>query len=240
MKSFLIVLVITSPGILAQEATGSGSISGVVKGSDGSAIAGANVAVHLKLTYPSRFGTPKTDWTTTTVSGGTFQLTGLASGSYTVCADVPGSTWLDPCRWNLSLPSVTISSASLHATVTITLTRGAALPVRVNDAAQFLPQHQGKAQGAGLLIGISSPGYIFRMLPILSQDSSGRNYQIVVPFNTQFTLVIHPSQYQVNDAAGNALNRSASTKVPIFIGSGQQAPSLVFNISGFAASGGGK
>ena len=74
-------------------------------------------------------------------------------------------------------------------------------------------------------------------MPLVSQDASGRNYQIVVPFNTQLTLVIHPSLYQVSDSAGRALGSGVSTTIPLLIPSGQQPALIKFGITGL---GGGK
>jgi hypothetical protein len=113
---------------------------------------------------------------------------------------------------------------------TITLKGGAAVAIRINDAGQSLSQHEGKTPGAGLLLGVSSLGFIFRKVPLVAQDSSGRNYQIVVPFNTQLTLVLHSSFYHVNDASGFALSQAASTKIPLLIATGQQVPPILFTI----------
>jgi hypothetical protein len=66
------------------------------------------------------------------------------------------------------------------------------------------------------------------------RESSGRNYQIVVPFNTQLTLVLHSSFYHVNDANGVALSQAMSTKIPLLIATGQQVPPIKFTISGAA------
>ena len=214
-----------------------GTISGTLKGEDGTAIPGATINLHLTKPSVSRIPPPKTNWSVVTTTGGAFQLAALPPGIYAPCPRVPNSTWLNPCEWSLPTPTATISSTTPNPNITITLKRGAPVPVRVDDAGQFLKQNEGRTPGAGLLLGVSSPGYLFRLVPLVSEDAAGRNYQIVVPFSTQLTLVIHPSLYQVSDAAGHALNSGVSTKIPVFIPSGQQATLIRIAVKGI---GGGK
>jgi hypothetical protein len=111
------------------------------------------------------------------------------------------------------------------------------VPIRIIDAGQLLAQNEGKTPGAGLLLGVSSPGLFFHRVPLASQDSSGRNYQIVVPFNTQLTLVLHSSFYHVNDANGIALSQAASTKIPLFVATSQQVAPIKFTVSGTGREG---
>jgi hypothetical protein len=106
------------------------------------------------------------------------------------------------------------------------------VPIRIDDAGQLLAQHEGKTPGAGLLLTVSSPGFFFRLVPLASRDSSGRNYQIVVPFNTALTLVVHPSFYHVSSASNIPLSQTMSTKIPLLIATGQQVPPIKFTISG--------
>jgi len=81
-------------------------------------------------------------------------------------------------------------------------------------------------------MGVSSPGFFFHAVPLASKDSNGRNYQIVVPFNTQLTLVLHASLYHVNDGNGVPLNETASTKIPLLVPTGQKVAPIKFTISG--------
>ena len=106
------------------------------------------------------------------------------------------------------------------------------MPIRIDDAGRFLAQNEGKTPGAGLLLTLSSPGMFFRVVPLVSQDSAGRNHQIVVPFNTALTLVVHPSFYTVSDERGAALSRVVSTKIPLLVASGQKVSPINLTISG--------
>jgi hypothetical protein len=145
---------------------------------------------------------------------------------------VPNSTWLNPCEWNFPTPTATISRSNPNANATIILKGGAPVPIRIIDTGQLLAQNEGKTPGAGLLLGVSSPGLFFHRVLLASQDSSGRNYQIVVPFNTQLTLVLHSSFYRVNDANGLGLSQAVSTKIPLLVATGQQVTPITFTVLG--------
>lgn len=106
------------------------------------------------------------------------------------------------------------------------------MPIRIDDAGRFLAQHEGKTPGAALLLTVSSPGMFFRLVPLVSQDQKGRDHQIVVPFNTALTLVVHPSFYNVNAASGLALSKAVSTKIPLLLAPGQQVTPINLTISG--------
>lgn len=209
-----------------------GSISGILKGEDGTAINGVVVMLHLTRPPTSRFGQQRSDWSAVTAPGGAFQIAGLPEGNYTLCPRVPNSTWLNPCEWHLPTPTASISRLSPNASITITLMRGAAVPIRIDDAGQLLARNEGRTPGAGLLLSISGPGLFFRLVPLLSQDLGGRNYQIVIPFNTALTLVVHPSFYHVSNASGAPLSQARSTKIPLLVATGQQVSPIRFTISG--------
>jgi len=233
MKRLLKIFAFVIPGTFAQQLQPvAGSISGNLRGDDGSAISGGIIILHREPTEKSRMARQRTDWSTVTAATGVFQFSGLPEGNYTLCPHVQNSTWLSPCQWNFPTPTATISRLIPNASVTIVLKRGAAVPIRIDDAGQFLSQHEGRTPGAGLLLGISSPGSFFHSMPLLSKDSNGRNYQIVVPFNTQLTLVVHPSFYRVNDTGGAPLKSAVSTKIPLFVSSGQQVTPFKLTISG--------
>jgi hypothetical protein len=233
MKRLISIFVIAISVMLGQQLQPfTGSILGGLKGEDGTVIAGAPVILHFTGPVKARYSHQRTAWSAVTTSAGDFQFTGLPEGNYALCPHTPNSAWLSPCDWNLPIPAASISRLAPSVKVTITLKRGAVVPIRIDDAGQLLTQHEGKTPGAGLLLGVSSPGFIFHPVPLTSKDSSGRNYQIVLPFNTALTLVIHPSFYHVNNASSVALSQTASTKIPLLVAAGQQVSPIKFTITG--------
>jgi len=195
-------------------------------------IAGSTILLHLAPRASSKILRQTTDWAAVTGAGGGFQFAGLPEGTYTLCPRMPNSTWLNPCEWNFPTPNATISRANPNTSVSVIVKKGAVLPVRINDPGGLLPQNEGKIAGAGLLLGVAWPGFLFRNVPFLAQDSGGRNYQIVVPFNTPLTLVLHSTLYNVKDVNGAALSQTKSTKIPLLLAAGQQVSPIKFTISG--------
>jgi hypothetical protein len=110
--------------------------------------------------------------------------------------------------------------------------RGAFVPVRIDDPNQLLSQYEGNKPGARLLLGIASPGFVFRLVPVVSKDSTGRNQQILIPYNTPVKLVLSSSFFLVNDAIGIPLARTAATVIPLTVPSGQPVAPIKFTVTG--------
>jgi len=217
-----------------------GAITGTVRGEDGTAIGGATILLHRAVQTHFRSSRQATDWSTLTTAGGTYNFTGLPSGYYSVCAGLKGSTWLNPCEWGYATPTATISLSNPYSSVAIILNRGSAIPIRVDDGGQLLEQHEGKTRGAGMFMSVSSGGLFSRLVPIVSKNGSGRDYQIVVPYNTLLMLVVHPSYFIVHDSAETELSQANSTNIPLLVGSGQQVKPINFKIVGVGQARGGK
>ena len=219
---------------MAQVSSINGTINGILAAEDGSSPQGATVVLHLAVKSVPKLRSQTTVWTSVAGADGSFRFVGLPLGDYTVCPDLPGSTLLNPFAWNLPTPTATLTSDNPTASITVTLKRGAVVPIRIDDSAQLLAQNEGKTLGAGLLVEVSdgSSGSFFRRVPVVSQDSTGRNLQIVVPFNTSLVLYVHPTLYQVSYATGVPLSRGATTRISLLVASGQQPAPINFTIAG--------
>jgi hypothetical protein len=116
----------------------------------------------------------------------------------------------------------------------VLLKKGAVLLIRINDADRFLPQNEGKRPGAHLLLGVPTDAFTFHPAALVSQDSNGRNHQIVVPFNTLVKLVVHSAFFRLGDAAGTPLARSA-VHIPVFVQSGLTPSTITLRVIGSSA-----
>lgn len=209
-----------------------GTITGTLAGEDGTSISGGLVTLQLQPPYiKSRFF--QAEWDVQTASDGSFRFDELNGGTYLLCAQVPQSAWVNPCQWGLQAPNVTLSSASPSATVAITLKKGAVVPIRVDDPGQLLTQYVGKIPGADLQIGVATDNLAFSSAPIVSQDSGGRNQQLVVPFNSPVKLAVFSSQFQLS-SAGVPLP-TGNSMIPVTVPSGQTAPTIELQVTGRSA-----
>lgn len=207
-----------------------GSISGVVKGADGSIVtAGLVTASRQPGGMTPRLG--KTSAGAPILPDGAFHLPPLVDGLYQICAQAPDTVWLNSCEWGHNGTTASLSSSQASVQVPIVLTKGALVTVRVNDAAQLLTTHEGKSPGAHLLLGVSTDSHFFRAAGIISQDVAGRTYQMLVPFDRSINLSVASAFFQMSDATGKALLKSGNL-IPVLVPSGQQPPTVLLNVSG--------
>ncbi len=230
MRRALLALMCTAP-CLAQQArlNFTGVVAGTLRGDDGSAIVGGYVSLALLPPHPKRL--PQIEWTGVTGVGGTFRFGALNDGKYRLCAQAPKSTWLSSCDWGLQPLVVTLSAAEPVARVTIVMKKGVAVPIRVDDPAGLLSQHEGKTPGAHLLIGVGNDAFVFVPASVTSQDAKGRNQQVVIPFNAPVKLVVYSSFFQLADAMGVALPKTGAAIV-LTIPTGQQPATIGLRVTG--------
>jgi len=212
-----------------------GDISVTVKGDDGTNVASASVLVEriVELATPQTVRwKQRTEWNTTTSSAGLFHLSGLPFGHYAFCVQAPNTPWLNPCEWDSTRPELDISPAQLSVNKTITLKRGATVSVRVNDPAKLLPQYEGKAGGAHLLVGVRGPKLMIHLAPVRAEDSGGRNYEVVIPFDTGTNLIVTSPFFQLRDANGMALSATGKSSVRLLVPSGKEPPKFNFTVDG--------
>lgn len=232
MRWIVFLLACLVPALAAQ-ATGfnrTGRIGGNLTGEDGSAIVGAFVSLELLPPYPKRL--PKTTWTLVTGGGGAFQFDQLNAGRYRLCAQVPGSTWLNPCQWGSKSPLFTVTPAQPVANASLVMKRGAAIPIRVEDSGQLVSKHEGKTPGALLALGVTNDAHAFQAARFVSRDSSSQNLEVVVPFNSQRRIVVRSAYFQLANSAGVALSSAKATVVPVLVLTGQKPVEIRFKVTG--------
>lgn len=230
-----VVLVLVWAGVgYAQQEQGSLDlpIAGTVRGEDGTLVSGAVVS----LRYLDRYvGRPRqTEWIATTDAAGAFRFAVLTPGRHRLCVHTPGSLWLNPCDWGLDPPVVSVSAAKKADSVGVVLRLGAALRVRVEDPGQLLAQHEGKTPGANLLVGVEGGSPQFHAAPVVSAESAGRTYQVVIPYGTALWLMVASGLFQLNDALGLPVARTGLAVIPVMATPGQAVPSVNLVVAGKA------
>ena len=145
---------------------------------------------------------------------------------------MPNSTWLNPCEWGFAGPVVPVSGSGPAASATLVMKKGAVVQIRIDDPGQLLSQHEGKTPRARLLLGLGYGASVFRLVPLVSQDSGGRNHQIAIPYNTPVKLVVHSSLFSVSDAAGIPIATGRGMVIPLSVLAGQQVAPIKFSVTG--------
>ena len=106
--------------------------------------------------------------------------------------------------------------------------------MRVIDPGQLLSQHEGKTVGAHLLLGVGTDALFFRTARVVSQDASGRDYQLLIPFDRLVNISATSAFFQLMDATGKALTKSGNM-FPVLVPSGQPPPVLLLRMTGVAS-----
>jgi len=219
-------------GQLAVPRSRVGSISGIVTGSDGSAINGATVGLWLLPPHP-RDKFLKTQQLATSLSDGSFSFNGLIEGDYRICVHSAGTAWLNPCEWGPQSPPVTISKLQTSVKNPIILKLGVFVSIRVEDPSQLLDRHETKTAGAHLLIGVTNDANAFVPARVLSRDLGGRGQQILIPYDTVKTLSVYSSLFRLSDqadvpVAGNGI------LIPVTVASGASPSPIRIKITGIS------
>src|SRR5581483_2362320 len=165
LSKFLVVVALSCPLFAFQPSTpATGAVQGsVTDGTGKKPVFGALVTV-------TRSGLPPFRQTVSTGGDGGFQVSGLAAGTYSVCVQVPYSSYLDPCEWATTPPQFTINGAQKVNGLGISLITGSILRVRINDPSQFLKQKTSDGRNPLLILGIWGGRGVFRPLRMAAKD----------------------------------------------------------------------
>ena len=134
----------------AWSATIDGSVRGTVVDNTGVPVPGARVVLSHALASSSasaKFAGPPTI-TGPRAAAVTADLLGrftatIPGGSYVACAQAPVEGFLDPCHWAAVAPGFNLIAGEQLTGVTITMARGAVIPIHVNDPQGLLAASTG-------------------------------------------------------------------------------------------------
>ena len=226
----------------AQTTTATGSIQGTVLGSDGTKIAGARVYAAIPSTTARQKAPPmqmyRTAGQVTTAADGNFTISGLAAGTYVLCASTASGGWLDPCHWSATVPSIALTNGQKLTSQVVTMAKGAVLNVQITDPTGATPWAAGKGVGnvphdvSVSLLGSNKVSY---PLPVASSGPSGRIQSINVPFNLAHTLVVSSKAYGLSNkpsAGAPAPVPSGGSTQTVQIPSGTASSQVSFTVTG--------
>ena len=226
--SSILLPVILTGGLYAQS-LGTGSISGAIKTVDGRVVT-AEISAHKANPYP-----PAATVRVTTGTGGTFQIGGLASGPWELCATVNG--YIDPCLWEPSGTLVTVQPGKTISGVTLPLKKASTLHIRINDPASLVPSAAtlvpigGPTPSAFLVMGVFASGGRFYPVRQTGADALGKDHEISVPFDKPFRFMMRAIGLSVADDKNSTIAPSGIS-LPLLHSSSSPPAALTFNVKG--------
>jgi len=206
------VLILSLAASAAMGQTGSASIAGT--------IVDAKTLKPVPAALVRAVASAAPPFTRNTRSGadGAFQIQGLPAGRYSICVQVSGDAYLDPCQWNGSPSTVTLASGQAATGVSIKLVGASVLSIHVQDAQQILSQQTGDGRRPDVTIGVWGPKGLYYPARASGSAASanlqggipGYTYRLAVPRDTALNLYVASRDLKLGDAAGVALPANAS------------------------------
>jgi len=209
------------PALFAQ--SGSGRISGVVVGDDGKLL--------TAIVTANRIGAPAWSVRAESAADGSFSFSLLPAGAYELCAAVKGDTYLDPCVWAASIPSVKVDTQAVSG-YRLVVKKGVTLTVRLNDPRQVLDAVAlpGKTV-PHVIVGVFTDRHLFQTFGVSGKDTLGRSHQGTIPADRNVALHLFGRDVDVTDLTGKPIDVNGSTvTIQPRLTNAAQLP-LVFNVS---------
>lgn len=191
--------------LTAQVKSLGGVISGTVSTEKGSLVPAAIVHLIQVTTGPQQpLLKPQS-----VVSGkeGGFFFSSLTPGKYRVCVKLASSTLLDPCDWETKQVLYALNTGQFLGGLKLVMKQGALLPIRLDDPGNTIIANESKANGSHVLIGVSMANGMFMPASQLSDSktAAGREFQVLIPLDTDVKLVVASKTFQVADPTGKPM-----------------------------------
>src|SRR5258708_4730726 len=193
------------PGMIAPPGSGATAIIGVVQKDDNSVVAGATVVAYRTFSpKPLKSRASKA-----VVSGtdGSFRFDPLDPGAYVVCAEVHGTSLLDPCLWTNAPPAANLDHG-MTIPVQVRLKTGAKLHIRVIDPQGAVARARKSHGDPAYLAGVWTNRGTFQPAQLISSNPAEDDLEMNVPTERDLKFLLHPGQLKINDAQGNAVDPS--------------------------------
>ena len=161
-------------------------------------------------------GAPPLTRNTRSGADGAFQIQGLPGGDFSLCVQLAGGAYLDPCAWNAKPTAVSLLPGQNAAGISLKLTAASMLTIQVKDAQKVMSQLTKDGRRPELSIGVWGPGGLFypaRMVPgaaAAAVPGSTNSYQLPIPRDTILNLYIASHDLKLGDDQGAALPANAS------------------------------
>jgi hypothetical protein len=231
LRTLILVIFLAASPLLAQlSLPPTGSISGTVgenKGHPAPALITATAPGVVKHAV--------------SLANGVFTVKNLPAGTYTLCAQVPGTYYapnddpfVDNCLWADSTnPRVTLTTGQAITGITITLQRGRRYQITVKDPDNLLHIPIGKHPAAtDMQLNITGPTGATRSIPIVRMEAGRRFHEIVIPYNAQHQFQAQSGNYQLNDDNGHDQSSDPPKAVQVAPGAAASVSTITVKAKG--------
>jgi hypothetical protein len=224
-----------SGGILLSAALGNsqaptGTIRGVITDENGKPVPGVSVVINSR---PDGSSAAKPfEAIVPVLANGTFSLTGVANGTYSICPVPPSANLLPPCTW-VTEPRAKIANGNAVTVPRIIFPAAVDLYVRVNDPRGVRAAAEGKQPGATLMLTVRSPNGRILPIPATARDAGGADHHLAVPAETDFEFLAMSKVFALANGLGlpaQAQNGINGITVAINIPKGQAQHRETVNI----------
>jgi hypothetical protein len=224
----LILLTGCATFVATAPAQQSGSISGLVADQSGAPVAGALVLYQgMPTLAPNATGgvvvtIPSASSGLTTGTDGTFAISGLPDGQYSVCAYAATAAQLGSCEWGAYSPLIEVTAGGAVNNVALQLTSGVLLTLLVSDPNSVIQETAPNTLVNGLLplyggnfrIGVML-GTIYARAQLASQQGTTRTYTVAVPQNVSLDLIADTSLLATAASGATVPNQQKGFSIPI-------------------------
>jgi hypothetical protein len=211
---YITIFLLALPAAFGQ--TGTAGVAGKVLDAKTSA------PVSAAWVIASRAGAPPLVKNTKSGGDGAFQIQGITAGSYSICVQAAGDQYLDPCQWNGSPTTVTLTSGQAASGIAVKLTAASILNIQVQDPQKALSQTTKDGRRPDLALGVWGPKGLYYPAHVLGganatvaggpsvPGGASYSYRLAVPLDSTLNFSIASHDLQLGDSNGVALPGNAS------------------------------
>jgi hypothetical protein len=232
---YLFISLLSLSIAVGQTPTSTASISGMVLD------AATQKPIPVAIIMAIQTGLSPISRNTRSGADGGFRIDGLPAGNYSLCAQVPGDRYLDPCQWNASPVAVSLVSGQVAAGASLRLTASSIVTIQVQDGQKSLSQNTKDGRRPDLTLGVWGPNGLYYPAHVVRGGGTGPqslvnsyNYQIAVPRDTALKIYIASKDVKLGDASGTSLAGNASQQSFLHATGDANPKSFVFTVLGLA------